>query len=48
MLLRQNIIDEIGYLKQAVWCGYVLPRLADGLGIDLNNESFGQMAVEGG
>jgi hypothetical protein len=46
-MLRENVIVENDCLEQAVWCGYVLPRLAGGLGEDLGSENFGQVGSGG-
>jgi hypothetical protein len=46
-MLRENVIVENDCLEQAVWCGYVLPRLAGGLGEDLGCEHFGQVGSVG-
>jgi len=41
--LIEDVIDKTSYLGQAVWYGYVLPRLADNLG----SNRFRQMGAEG-
>jgi hypothetical protein len=38
-MLRENVIVENDCLEQGVWCGYVLPKLAGGLG------EYGQIKI---